>query len=177
MEELVELLTCNSLPSACMATVSNSNSTRAVTFDGLCYFALSCKNSVYLAIFDLNQWYQAQMPSRWIFDDMSSLCPFVGFYYTEMRGSSPRQVWIEKETLSIFHRSSTTPNETFFYPSALSFRAVVVSPTDATVVLFLGIQSLLLQRLSQAGSQVLSHPHRFYVQVNILRLKAKSILS
>lgn len=126
---------------------------------------MSWKSAVYLAIFDLNQWYQAQMPSRWIFEDMSRLCPFMGFYHVQVGGGSVRQVWIQSETLSIFHRSSTTPSEAFFYPSALSFRAVVVGPQEAEIVLFLGIQSLLLQKLSQAGSQVLSHPHRFYVQV------------
>ena len=30
---------------------------------------------------------------------------------------------------------------------------------------FLGIQSLLLYKLAQAGSQALNQPHRFYVQV------------
>lgn len=164
-DEPIELLTCKSLPSSLAASANNS--TRASTCYGLCYFALSWKNTICLAIFDLNQWYQAQMPSRWIFDDMSSLCPFMGFYHTETAGSTARQAWIQPETLSIFHKSSTTPNEAFFYPSALSFRAVIVCPTEATVVLFLGIQSLLLQKLSQAGSQVLSHPHRFYVQVGM----------
>ena len=155
------------MPSSQVATANNS-STRAMAFHGLCYFAMSWKNATYLAIFDLNQWYQAQMPSRWTFSDMSQLCPFMGFYHAQVGGGSARQVWIQSETLSIFHRSSTTPTEAFFYPSALSFRAVVVCPQEAEIVLFLGIQSLLLQKLSQAGSQVLNHPHRFYVQVKFL---------
>ena len=125
---------------------------------------------MYLAIFDLNQWYQAQMPSRWIFSDMSSLCPFLGFYHTKIDGDVASQVWIQPNTLSIFHRSSTTPAEPFFFPSALSFRLVAVSTSEVHSVLFLGIQSLLLQRLSLAGSQALLQPHRFYVQVYFILL-------
>ncbi|XP_057381407.1 protein ELYS-like isoform X2 [Daphnia carinata] len=157
--EDVELLRCQSLAS------SNGN-TRATGCYGLCYFAMSWKNGIYLAIFDLNQWYQAQMPPRWIFDDTSRVCPFLGFYQSQSvgRNRSVQQVWIQPATLSVFHRSSTTPAEAFFYPSALSFRAMVVCPQEAESVMFLGMQSLLLQKLSQAGSQVLNHPHRFYVQ-------------
>jgi hypothetical protein len=161
-EENVELLTCKSLASS-----SSHGNPRATTGHGLCYFAMTWKSGVYLAIFDLNQWYQAQMPPRWIFDDSSRMCPFMGFYQAQTSASarSVRQVWIQPSTLSIFHRSSTTPTEGFFYPSALSFRAVVVCPQESEIVLFLGIQSFLLQKLSQAGAQVLNHPHRFYVQV------------
>jgi hypothetical protein len=124
---------------------------------------------MYLAIFDLNQWYQAQMPSRWIFSDTSSLCPFLGFFHAEIDAADNTcQAWIQPETMSIFHRSSTTPAEPFFFPSALSFRLIMVSPTEVNAVLFLGMQSLLLQRLSLAGSQALNQPHRFYVQVEFV---------
>ena len=155
-------MTCKSL-----APSSSHGNPRATAGYGLCYFAMSWKDGVYLAIFDLNQWYQAQMPPRWMFDDTSRMCPFMGFYQAQTPASARlvRQVWIQSPTLSIFHRSSSTPTEGFFYPSALSFRAVVVCPQEAEIVLFLGMQSFLLQKLSQAGSQVLNHPHRFYVQV------------
>ena len=46
----------------------------------------------------------------------------------------------------------------------------MVSPTEVNAVLFLGMQSLLLQRLSLAGSQALNQPHRFYVQVELVYL-------
>lgn len=126
---------------------------------------MSWKSNVYLAIFDLNQWYQAQMPARWMFEDGSRLCPFVGFFCCQLSGDVPRQAWIQPDTLSVFHKSSTTPAEPFFYPSALSFRLVVVSPLETENLLFLGIQSLLIQRLSQAGSHALNNPLRYYIQV------------
>lgn len=93
----------------------------------------------------------------------------MGLYQNQSvgRDRSAQQVWIQPATLSVFHRSSTTPTEGFFYPSALSFRAIVVCPQEAEIVLFLGMQSLLLQKLTEAGSQVLNHPHRFYVQVKM----------
>ena len=122
-------------------------------------------DGIYLAIFDLNQWYQAQMPPRWAFEDLSRLCPFMGFYRAQVSSKLAHQVWIQPETISIFHRSSSTPSEPFFFPSALSFRLVVASPLEAVTVLFLGIQSLLLHNLAEGGSQVLSQPHRYYIQV------------
>lgn len=163
--EDVELLRCQSLASS-----NNHGNTRATGCYGLCYFAMSWKNGIYLVMFDLNQWYQAHMPPRWIFDDTSRVCPFMGLYQSQSVGRtrSVQQVWIQPATLSVFHRSSTTPTEAFYYPSALSFRAMVVCPQEAESVVFLGMQSLLLQKLSQAGSQVLNHPHRFYVQVKLL---------
>lgn len=163
----VDFLTIRSLSSSSTSPV-NVNSTRAVPCNGVCYFAMQSNSSVFLAIFDLNQWYQAQMPSRWIFDDLSTVCPFVGFYRVDMQGSAIRQVWIEPDTLSIFHRSSITPNEAFFYPSALSFRAAAVSPFEADSILFLGLQSNLLHKLSQCGSQALNQPQRHYVQVIVI---------
>lgn len=163
--EDIKLVICKSLPSYQSPSV-NSNSTRATSCYGMCYVAMCWNKGIYLVVFDLNQWYQAQMPSRWIFDDMSQLCPFMGFYHTQTSTDLACQAWIQSETLSIFHRSSTSPSEAFFYPSALSFRAIVIHPVEAEIVLFLGAQSLLLQKLSQAGSQILCHPHRFYVQVS-----------
>ena len=119
-----------------------------------------------MAIFDLNQWYQAQMPSRWIFDDMTALCPFMGFYRGTLNHRAIPQVWIQTETCSIFHRSSVVnPAEAYYYPSALNFRLTVVSHVQSETMFFLGIQSLLLYKLAQAGSQALNQPHRFYVQV------------
>lgn len=97
---------------------------------------------------------------------MPLLCSSMGFYHTETGDTSARQVWIQPDTLQIIHKSSTTPNETFFYPSASSSRAVISSPAEATILIFLGTLSLILQRLSRAGSVVLKqHPHRFYAQV------------
>lgn len=162
MKEDIKFLTCRSLVSS-----TNNNCTKATACYGLCYFAMEWCDSVYLSIFDLNQWYQAQMPSRWIFDDMSHLCPFMGFYRAEVKGRVAHQVWIQPDSLSIFHRSATTPAEPFFYPSALSFRLAVTSPVESETVLFLGIQSLLLQNLAEAGSQVLNQPHRYYIQVKL----------
>ena len=159
----IKLLSCQSLPSSSASTVSNS--TRASCSNGLCYLALHWTGNVYVVIFDLNQWYQAQMPSRWLFDDMANLCPFMGFYHVRMGNEYARQVWIQPETLSIFHRSSVSTAEQFFYPSALSFRMVTVSPFQTESILFLGIQSLLLHKLGKSGSSVLSQPHRHYIQV------------
>lgn len=160
----VELVTVRCLPSS-FTSPANVNSTRVSPCNGVCYLAMQSNTTVYLAVFDLNQWYQAQMPSRWIFDDLSAVCPFVGFFRVRMQGQEARHVWIESDTLSIFHRSSITPNEAFFYPSALSFRAVVVSPLEVESILFLGLQSLLLHKLSQSGSQALNQPQRHYIHV------------
>ena len=156
------MLSCQSLPSYASTA---SNSTRLSSSNGLCYLALHWMSNVYIMIFDLNQWYQAQMPSRWLFDDMANLCPFMGFYHVRVGNGSTRQVWIQPETLSIFHRSSVSAAEQFFYPSALSFRMVTVSPFQSESILFLGIQSLLLHKLGKSGSSVLSQPHRHYIQV------------
>ena len=163
VDGVIKLLSCQSLPSSCASTVNNS--TRASCSNGLCYLALFWGENVYVVIFDLNQWYQAQMPSRWLFDDMANLCPFMGFYCVRVGNGSARQVWIQPETLSIFHRSSVSTAEQFFYPSALSFRMVTVSPFQTESILFLGIQSLLLHKLGKSGSSVLNQPHRHYIQV------------
>lgn len=74
------------------------------------------------------------MPPRGMFDDMSRMCPFMGFY------QAPR------------------------YSSALSFCDVIFCPQEAKI-LFIGVKSPVLQKLSQAGSEVINYPHSFNVKV------------
>ena len=163
-DQYIKLITCKSFSLSCASNVNNSS--KPSSCQGLCYFGLYSSSVIYVAIFDLNQWYQAQMPSRWIFDDMTALCPFMGFYRGTLNHRAIPQVWIQTETCSIFHRSSVVnPAEAYYYPSALNFRLTVVSHVQSETMFFLGIQSLLLYKLAQAGSQALNQPHRFYVQV------------
>ena len=66
-----------------------------------------------------------------------------------------------------------------FYPSALSFRAIVVCPQEAEIVLFLGIQFLLLQKLSQAGPQpslLFFNTGRIFTEIFICIIKKVSTL-
>lgn len=162
--EDVKLLACKSFSLTGSSNVINSS--KPTSCQGSCYFGLHWASSVYLVVFDLNQWYQAQMPSRWIFDDSMTLCPFLGFYRGELRGKASPQLWVQPDSWSIFHRSSVVnPAEAYFYPSALNFRVTLVTHLQAETIFFLGIQSLVVYKLTQAGSQAISQPHRFYIQV------------
>ncbi|GAB6023281.1 Protein ELYS [Chamberlinius hualienensis] len=113
-----------------------------------------------LAIFDLNQWYQAQMPSSLKLVS-SELCPYFGFFSLDtlhdlVSTNSLMDVFLVGQSLT--RLAMTKPAESLFYPSALAFDLFGLTETGIVQASFLGLQRQVLRQIRLNSSTLLIEP-------------------
>jgi hypothetical protein len=116
----------------------------------------------YFAIFDINQFYQSQMPRSFTVAKESSLCPYLGiFSLTEMVSR------LSDETILHFHihtdtiqkyRSNIYNHDLHYYPSSLSFDVSILTERSIQRVSYYGMQKLTISRILDAGSRSVIEP-------------------
>ncbi|XP_042882828.1 protein ELYS-like isoform X2 [Penaeus japonicus] len=82
----------------------------------------------YLAIFDINQWYQAQMPSNLKLDE-ALLCPYMSFHVLDRVPGGPNEFVLgaAPKPVSWTRHMSRTCNDSDWFPAALSYDAHVLT--------------------------------------------------
>lgn len=162
----MKLLACQSLPSPGLFSESE------IVRHGLIYFGLELDESIYIAIFDVNQWFQRGSPSQWIMNDViANVCPFVSFYTQDSSQAEQQQqrvlhMSIRPDSVSSFNKPNVaTQPEQYYFPSAINFDVTLVTRLQSKMLSFLGVQSALLRKLDQVGSNLLMEPRQYYAQV------------
>ncbi|CAL1280678.1 unnamed protein product [Larinioides sclopetarius] len=120
--------------------------------------------SYHLAVFDLNQWYQAHMPSTFRCHS-NELSPYLGvFSMKETTKCLNNEEILSLYTIpqSIKKFKSLLVSEEFFYPSSLSFQQICFSENGLCKTTYCGFQKHLLFELGELGPQILMNPKEIY---------------
>ncbi|KAL4221649.1 Protein ELYS [Mactra antiquata] len=130
--------------------------------------SLSSNTHQYLAIFDINRWYHAQMPStvRYVSgstDLCAYLCSFMLDEATEKTGNDNLLMAnVRSDRLLKFINHSPVPPEQHFYPSSLAFVVDAIFDTSMIEVQFLGSQRQILATIESQGPNILIQPTDIY---------------
>ena len=122
----------------------------------------------YFAIFDINQFYQAQMPRSFSVAKESSLCPYLGiFSLTEIVSRLPDETilhfQIHADSIQKY-RSNIYNHDLHYYPSSLSFDVSVLTERSVQRVSYYGMQKLTISRILSAGSRAVIEPKEWLRQ-------------
>ena len=116
----------------------------------------------YFAIFDINQFYQAQMPRVFDVSKDNHLCPYFGiFSLSEVTGQLPNETILDFKINANSirrYRSSLYNHDLHYFPSSLSFEVCVLTEKSSLNASFLGLQNLTLSKVSASGSSILIDP-------------------
>lgn len=136
----------------------------------LFYFSWEATNETsdepiqYFAVFDINQFYRAQMPRNIELSGDLQLCQFLGFFSmaeisTDVPNETILDFSIDASTIQRF-QSNNFVHDLHFHPSSLSF--VTKALTDQSVVVshYYGLQRLNLHHITSKGPNVLTDPKR-----------------
>ncbi|GFT85448.1 protein ELYS [Nephila pilipes] len=120
--------------------------------------------SYHLAVFDLNQWYQAHMPAgfRCHFNEPST---YLGIFSlneaaTNLHNEEIFGLYAVPQSIKKF--KSLLVSEEFFYPSSLSFQHMSFSENGLCKTTYFGFQRHLLYEMAELGPQVLLNPKEIY---------------
>ncbi|XP_076472311.1 uncharacterized protein LOC143301802 [Babylonia areolata] len=154
----------------------------------LCAFVWEAQDSrpgnssqVFLAVFDMNRWYHAQMPSRikCVNAGGQEMCPFLAVY--RMNDAVYKEgcetvvdIQIKPGSLLRFVSDSPMPPEQHFYPSSLAFDAVCVLSNGIVLASILGVQRQVLASLESSGPLCLLKPFDLYHRCVQTGLMARS---
>ncbi|XP_035207612.1 protein ELYS-like isoform X2 [Stegodyphus dumicola] len=145
----------------------------------LCFFSWevwfdgeTSPSSYHLVVFDLNQWYQAQMPFHFRCD-YGELSPFMAIYSLETVAQNLHRepvlgIYAVPQNIKKF--KSLAASEEFFYPSALSFYILCYSSSGLVKATYRGIQRYLLSEMAKLGPQVLINPKDMYSSLMVTGL-------
>ena len=129
-------------------------------------FDTQFENSVrYLSIFDLNQWYQSQMPNILQVENASSYSPYICFYklskITSVVFNNPfLDIQFDSESLQRY-KGKNFQNDVIYYPCSLSFKMRFLTQDKLVHASFLGLQNKCLSLLRQDAQNVLIEPVEF----------------
>ncbi|XP_065668460.1 protein ELYS isoform X2 [Hydra vulgaris] len=150
---------------------SRTPGSRIITFkslDGdlsLCYILWEAPTgdgglSCHLGVFDINRWYQKQLPPsirQAMYGRMEPLCPFFIFY--SMTDIAEKflpvglvDIFIDGCSWNNFRSVAGPQSEQFYWPSSSSFKAVCVSETGCIFAEMLGTQRQILADIHQLGT-------------------------
>ncbi|XP_076361165.1 AT hook containing transcription factor 1 homolog isoform X2 [Tachypleus tridentatus] len=118
-----------------------------------------------MLIFDINQWYQAQMPSSFRISSGKFSSYVEIFSLTKVleeadRGSFLLDVHIVPSSLMKFNSKSSV--EQFYFPSSLGFKLYCVTENGIMQLSFLGIQRQILSKMVTNGPSILVNPQSLY---------------
>ncbi|GIY67197.1 protein ELYS [Caerostris darwini] len=120
--------------------------------------------SYHLAVFDLNQWYQAHMPATFRCH-LNELSPYLGIFSLK----EPARIFNKDDILGLYaipqsikKFKSLLVSEEFFYPSSLTFQQICFSERGICKTAYFGFQRHLLFELAELGPQALLNPKDVY---------------
>ena len=135
----------------------------------------SQSSSYNLMLFDLNQWYQAQMPDTINVD--GQFCSYAVFYklneiITQTDSGDFHDAKIDQHSFSRYQQNSI--NDIFYYPSSLSFKVRFLNDAKHLDVTYLSMQKKVLKMLNDENDAIWLQPDEFLNKcqfVGILSLK------
>lgn len=136
---------------------------------------------VFLAIFDMNRWYHAQMPSRIKCVNLGGqeVCPFLAVYSMSeaVQGDGNGtllKIGLKPGSLLRFVNNSPMPPEQHYYPSSLAFELICVMSSGIVYASALGLQRQVLASLEASGPDCLLKPFDIYQRCLQTGLLARS---
>lgn len=123
----------------------------------------------YMALFDLDRYYQAQMPSFIKPDEMREPSPYFSFYSLEavVDAAAPDfalNVHLDNNSLTKYQSTCQPVPEQHLHPSALSFNVACLAEGSLVHANFLGIQRKILADICNQGPSLLREPRPFYMR-------------
>ncbi|XP_041480738.1 protein ELYS-like isoform X1 [Lytechinus variegatus] len=123
----------------------------------------------FIALFDLDRYYQAQMPSFIKCDELTEPPPYFSFYNLEavIDAASPDfalNVHLDKSSLTKYQSTCQSVPEPHLHPSSLSFNVVCLAEGSLVHAGFLGIQRKILADMCNQGPTLLREPRPFYLR-------------
>lgn len=163
---------CQTDESHSLDVCSSNDSDTAAENMSLCFLSWTVwshsedtPTSYHLALFDLNQWYRAEMPSSNIRSDPSDLNPYFAHFSLE----EVAQIFDLEPLLGLYAVPHSikkfkyiSPSEEFFFPSALDFQTTIFSTNGICKTTFMGLQKRLLYEIADMGPNVLVNPKDVY---------------
>ncbi|PSN36895.1 hypothetical protein C0J52_11428 [Blattella germanica] len=133
----------------------------------------TCPGSSQMALFDLNQWYKDQMPSRIMKGEAST---YMTLYSLDdvVEGSfhaTNPLLDVRLDPASISQFTAVQSLEEHYYPSALSFESLSLLGEELVVMNHPGVQRDILSQLEQSGPSALLHPTKLFHHCNAVGLK------
>lgn len=124
----------------------------------------------YLGIFDVNCWYQSQMPASIrdaMFGSKDYSCPFFAFISLVdiLDVASPDgivDIYVDAATVSNFVSSVSSTLEQHLWPASLKFDTCCLMETGLVDAKFLGVQRQILANISKEGISCLSDAHEYF---------------
>jgi hypothetical protein len=135
---------------------------------GLCVFLWeavrpSHDGRFFMGIFDLNAWYQAQMPSDVLLEPTSQCSYFSVCSLDESLGEPDSSLLHCRVDLNSVSRYKSTFNvEQHFFPSSLAFNLVCLLDFGLVHAVHLGLQRKVLLELRSTGKDSLVEPSRLH---------------
>ncbi|XP_070392114.1 protein ELYS-like isoform X1 [Dermacentor albipictus] len=127
----------------------------------------------YLSIFDINQWYRAQMP-RAFRANAFQLCSFIGlFSLAEVVAKCGNHAVLDVRVLPSTVKRFYSPNpmvEQTHFPSSLAFSCICLTAEGTVKASFLGLQRQLLHYINLEGPACLSNASDLYVRLSVVGL-------
>ncbi|XP_022252663.1 protein ELYS-like [Limulus polyphemus] len=118
----------------------------------------------FMLLFDINQWYQAEMPSLFRISP-EKLSSFVGiFSLSEVLEETKRGVFLDAYILpnSIIKFSAKSLVDQFYFPSSLGFKIFCLTENGFMQLSFLGIQRQILSQMAIKGPSIFVNPNILY---------------
>lgn len=116
------------------------------------------KPSIYMAVFDINRWYQAQMPDSLRPGQFLRNCSYFAFWSLEavlnMTQDSIFDMLVHERSFSRGAPTSYPPPEQFYYPSTYNFDATCLLSSGIIHVTCTGFQKETLYFLKNSGSSL-----------------------
>ncbi|XP_075059629.1 protein ELYS isoform X2 [Mixophyes fleayi] len=124
------------------------------------------KPSIYMGVFDINRWYQAQMPDSLRPGQFLGNCSYFGFWTLEalvnMAEDSIFDILVRERSLSRRVLPSYPPPEQFYDPSTYSFDAVCLLGSGIIHITCTGFQKETVNFLKNSGSSLNETIHDGY---------------
>ncbi|CAG0890866.1 unnamed protein product [Darwinula stevensoni] len=116
-----------------------------------------------LGLFDINQWYQSQMPITMDFSSPTALCPFFSIHSLD-RVLSADEMLIDVSLTSVLARYGTVQRSTAnltYAPSALTWGCEILTNVSSFHVEFQCLQQAILKEVYSHGLAALLNPAPF----------------
>ncbi|XP_077517390.1 uncharacterized protein LOC144128161 isoform X2 [Amblyomma americanum] len=127
----------------------------------------------YLSVFDINQWYRAQMPHTFR-GNSHQLCAYIGlFSLSEAAANCGSHTILDVRVLPSSIRRFCTLDpmiEQTHFPSSLAFSCVCLTAEGIVGASFLGLQQQLLHNMNKEGSRCLAYASDLCVRFSIAGL-------
>lgn len=116
------------------------------------------KPSIYMGVFDINRWYQAQMPDSLRPGQFLRNCSYIAFWsleaLTNLTEDAIFDILVHERSLSRGVPPSYPPPEQFYFPSTYNFDATCLLNSGIVHITCTGFQKETLHYLKNSGSSL-----------------------